>query len=1124
MSETDAPEKITVKFIRDEPSETDFFGSHSRVATAVAEVIGDDNDIHVVGLLGSWGSGKSTVVSQIQKQLSARRDNIHFFNYDAWLYQNDPPRRSFLEALIQDLVQNSLSGETQWQERLADLSGRSEETVTETSRKLSLTGKWILGSLGLVPIGTVVLGRALDPKNIKDAPWMIWTGTALTLAPVVIAALFYLCWRPWRQNWFRGIFKSHFWVRHREPYGKQSILALLTNQSVERTEKKTKISPEPSVTEFRTVFRDILKSLRAKRERLIIVIDNLDRLAEAEALELWATIRSLFLGSTLNGIQRSELTLPTIILPIDEGSVQRIFRASEGHEARELARSFMDKTFDVSFYINDPVMSDWRAFLREKLEQAFGTSATDERVYWATKFVEDHAAIGSSSKKITPRSLVKLVNSVGVLIKQWGDGSIDFLSMVFFALHRMQINEDLRQFVNKDWPNADAAIKEWQRDIVALHYGVPREKAFQALLQEPLRLAISAKDEAEFSRLCEVVGFGPIFEEVIANPPASMPGQQTDFIANAALLVAGSDVSHELWAKRGMQNLASIWCDSGQPTNFRADFANAVRVLAPFTTEQRFLQASVGHLSASLPKSGISKDIAKNFVTALEAIQEAEKLISQKSPLVQLTLDPKNLFVLLEEVPSNLRPMIGSDKGANELVSTLSTWLENESESGNVANATRALASSVTIQFKDKVKPNWDSIVGTAYNTISGNTLSFHATGPAIDVLGILHSKNQNAKTHVEQLFDQGHLANRLNEADQAKDSPRLGDIAALMFLRGSDFAAPNGKTWDQVTTEDKEFVGNFDTALAWYMDGNRATFTHQGLQSRPSLKPIICELIKRDISEKTASGLTTDHLLTNIKKLDALIGTELLGKALSQASVRADFWPTFEKLKDGRPYDDAVMALSEVDAVDRSKLIENVKIRLAGHDAGTWKEAIFENVSPYNLAEIFGVTMGQSDPLGDGLRTALTDALLQLPQSDEGVRERWFFLSRFVSKDTRATLFKNLRDKIHSGTEFSDFAHLMRSGGSQILNEGKFEEFADKTIRHLTIPLLSTEIGLVYLAENIRFFSSCLAASDEETKNAVQEALLTAQNEFGEVEHDAVETVTSEFSVILKRSKEPAG
>lgn len=1121
MSKTDAQEMIAVRFIKDEPSETDFFGSHSRVATAISEVIGEDNGINIVGLLGSWGSGKSTVVSQIKRQLGATRENIHFFSYDAWLYQNDPPRRSFLEALIQDLVQNALSDDAQWQDRLADLSGRSEETVTETSRRLSLTGKWIIGSLGLVPVGTVVLGRALDPKIIKDAPWMMVVGFALTIAPVIMATLFYLSWRPWRQSWLRGYFKSEFWTRHREPYAKQSIFALLTNQSVERAEKKTKINPEPSVTEFRNVFRDVLRSLRVKRERLVIVIDNLDRLAESEAIELWATIRSLFLGNELNSSQRSELTLPTIILPIDEGSVQRMFRASgNSDEADQLARSFMDKTFDVSFYINAPVMSDWREFFREKLRQAFGNAATDERVYWATKFVEEHALAKSTSRNITPRSLVKLVNAVGVLVKQWGDGSIEFLSMVFFVLHRPQISADPVAFVNDSWPNVATAVADWQRDIVALHYGVPRDKAFQALLQEPLRLAILAKDESEFSRLSEVVGFGPVFEDVVTNPPAGAngPGPDPNFASNAALLISISDARDELWAKRGMQKLARIWCECGKFDSFRPDFAGVIKAITPFSTGLPFIEVSASQLSASLPKSVMSDDLAKNFAAALKALSQAAMKNSQKFPLVQLSLDTSDLFTIIKYVPSNLLSILRSDKSATELVTALGACLGNEAESDGVAHTVQVLMSTETIQLKDKTKPNLDSIADLAFVMISGNVLSFHATGPSVDVLGILYSKNRNAKVHVEQLFDQGHLANRLNEADQAKNSPRLGAVAALMFLRGSDFSAPNGKTWERITAEDAKFIQNFDSALAWYHAENRAMFAHLAMQSLVKFRPIIIEVIKLDINENNTSEMTTDHLLNNIVSISDLVGSKLASKALADVVGRPDFWSTLYGLKNGRPYDEAVTALSDVSAVDRGKLIESVKTRLIAFEASAWTEALSDNVAPYNLAEIFSDTFGQSDVLGDGLRTALTDSLPQLAQASEGARKRWFFLSRFVSRDARVTLFKNLRDKIQSGTDFAELAVLMSVGGSQFLGEGKFEEFGDKTSRHVIIPLLPTEIGLVYVSENLDVFARCISASDDETKSAIQEALRSASDLLGDVEQSALEKVTSALLVAAER------
>lgn len=1116
MAENDKPEHISVKFLKDEPSETDFFGSHSKVAAAVSDVICEDNEINVVGLLGSWGSGKSTVVSQIQKQLGERTSNTHFFNFDAWLYQNDPPRRSFLEALIQDLSQNELSTDHEWDSRLADLSGRSEETVTETSRRFSPTGKWIFGSLGLLPIGTVVLGRALDSNNLNQAPWMFWVGGGLTLAPLMMAFTFYLCWRPWRTI-LNGHFKwKEFFFRHRAPHENESILALLTNQSVERTDKKTKISPEPSVTEFRTVFRELLKTLRRKRERLIIVIDNLDRLAEAEAVELWATIRSLFLGGELRRFSKSEIASPTIILPIDEGSIRRMFIAS-GHreDANDLAQSFMEKTFDVAFHVNDPVMSDWRAFFRDKLIAAFSSAATEERIYWSTKFVEDFFSHRSSNRRITPRFLIKIVNSVGVLIKQWNDQSVDFLSLVFYVLHRSQISENPREFVKENRTGISAAVADWQRDIVALNYGVTRDKSFQILLEEPLRLAISQKDADEFSKLAEVVGFGPVFEDVIGSLPtiADTSSPQADFVANAAILAANSTLASEQWVKNSLPKLASAWCASSPLEAFRDDFSDVLFALAPHSDPNEFIRSSCTKLALSLPPSGLNDTSKKSFLTALSGLHRLSNEFGLTTPTLQTSLDIKPLLNLSEAVPPDLIHLIRSDKSSKEIINAVSSYLSDEKLSSEVPSYIRVLSSENTINFKDRLKIVWDDIVATSHNNIVNYPASFHSLGPSIDVIGLLHDRNANAKTNVQQLFDQGYLNTRLCEADQGGDGSTLADVAALMFLRGTDFAAPNGKSWSQIVKDHDDFVRNFTMALTWYLRVNPTASAHRAIKSHPSLKPIIVEMVKRDIHQG-AKGLPTSHIVRNIKQLEALAGADALTLALEHAAKRPDFWSTVDGLEDAVSYETVAETLLRTGVVERSILAKNIRDRISSRDASSWKHAIFEGDTFFSLINFYGEELQQKDTLGESLKSSLQDAVADILSSDEDVRQRWFYLNRFVSKNAKVTSLRNLRDFLQSGSPVKNLIGLMKIGGPELINQGKFIDFPDKTTRHVTIPLLGDDAGLDYLSDNMDIFSRCFHESDEETKQTALETLAAVRISTDEDAPASLSVVEKGFAV----------
>jgi predicted KAP-like P-loop ATPase len=112
MAETGSLQTSTpIQFLQDEAADSDFFdGSHKRTAEAIKTLIATDQEIRIVGLLGEWGSGKSTVLNILQRRLveDALPYSVYVFVYDAWLHQSDPPRRSFLECLTEFLIAQKL--------------------------------------------------------------------------------------------------------------------------------------------------------------------------------------------------------------------------------------------------------------------------------------------------------------------------------------------------------------------------------------------------------------------------------------------------------------------------------------------------------------------------------------------------------------------------------------------------------------------------------------------------------------------------------------------------------------------------------------------------------------------------------------------------------------------------------------------------------------------------------------------------------------------------------------------------------------------------------------------------------------------------------------------------------
>src|SRR5690554_3180825 len=61
----------------------------------------ESNKVFTIGLFGSWGTGKSSIVKTSEQDFDSKK--VKFITYDAWQYVNDSFRRMFLRKLREDL-------------------------------------------------------------------------------------------------------------------------------------------------------------------------------------------------------------------------------------------------------------------------------------------------------------------------------------------------------------------------------------------------------------------------------------------------------------------------------------------------------------------------------------------------------------------------------------------------------------------------------------------------------------------------------------------------------------------------------------------------------------------------------------------------------------------------------------------------------------------------------------------------------------------------------------------------------------------------------------------------------------------------------------------------------------
>ena len=491
-----APGHRPTRLLPDEPAAADTLGgAHERVAAAIADLIRGEDGGKAVGLEGGWGAGKSTVVRLVtEKLVEDPAGSTRVAVFDAWAHQGDPLRRTFLEQLIQRLQDAGWVDRGRWDERAAGLARRRREETHRIVPQLTRFGALLALALFVLP------GLSAALTNVS---WYI------ALVPTLVFILLVgLAW-GWNQ---RSRTKSGTEAADDSSSG---LPALLTGQAT--TESRTLVTetPDPTSVEFETLFRKLCsEALGDPERRLVLVIDNLDRVAPEDARAIWSALQTFVQhGATERPAWAHRLWL---VVPYDRDGISRLWaNDAPGGDVCGTASSFLNKTFQVRFQIPPPTILQWRDYLRTALTEALPAHHEDDfhGVYRAFALRRGHDA------QPTPRDLRLFVNAIGALHRQWQDQEgLTLPALACFALlDRNKVESALRSRT----PNADATFVErvigddWRDALVVLHFGAPLADARVMLLRGPIT---SALDDGDGTALRELEathgeGFWAVFED-----------------------------------------------------------------------------------------------------------------------------------------------------------------------------------------------------------------------------------------------------------------------------------------------------------------------------------------------------------------------------------------------------------------------------------------------------------------------------------------------------------------------------------------------------------------------------------------------------------------------------------
>lgn len=275
----------------------------------------DSDYTETIGLIGSWGSGKSSIIRGLQEKLecSENKRSLRFVYYNAWKYSKDSFRKQFLI--------NSCEGKN-------DATKKEEELYTESSIsiiELNKIGKFLKKLLSISLILAVIvifIVCFLDFSFLGDFYEMIKTILEALQKLFIVGAVSYLS---------------------------ELALRILTREKQVTTRK------EFSPNDFSVMFKEISKN---NRKFSIYVIDDLDRCDSIQMLEILDTIK---------GYLKSDNGNYLFLIPIDRDRLYRILEKERQYSFSD-CEEYYSKLFDLSLVIKKSESADLFEMLRTESE------------------------------------------------------------------------------------------------------------------------------------------------------------------------------------------------------------------------------------------------------------------------------------------------------------------------------------------------------------------------------------------------------------------------------------------------------------------------------------------------------------------------------------------------------------------------------------------------------------------------------------------------------------------------------------------------------------------------------------------------------------------------------------
>jgi len=335
-----------------------------------------DNKVFTIGLFGSWGTGKSSIIETSKINIEKENSKIKFITYDAWKYSHDSFRRMFL-LKVQDELKQEQTIEMQrfYQSENAEAKPKQVFSIKGLSSIIIV----LLALIGIIWTLPFFLQWCEFTEKLEWT-WQIPVTSILTLMTLLISIS-------------NGLF-HYLKISINKP-------ALFAPEQFEECFKQMM---EISLRKEWCIIRGLKKVVEyvqrgtatiTNLDKIVIVIDNIDRCHSAMAYQLLTDIKTFLSNEEYNVV---------FVIPVDDEALRKHIvnnnKNSEGSDESKAKEEFLRKFFNVTLRIKPHQTLEMQVFARE-LNKSHGL-----------KFNNDTLSLVAKEFATNPRRIIQLFNNL----------------------------------------------------------------------------------------------------------------------------------------------------------------------------------------------------------------------------------------------------------------------------------------------------------------------------------------------------------------------------------------------------------------------------------------------------------------------------------------------------------------------------------------------------------------------------------------------------------------------------------------------------------------------------------------------------------------------------------------